>query len=415
MIGLLAITLAAEPDRAWTGVGMQGVRNLSQGRVVREIDYLFTQRTRWTFVDQDPLAVQARVDVRFTVDPYRGTKIETGRVRELGVHVTTPNLAIDVGRSPVAYGGPRLVDGLQLHAGVGEAWTVGLWAGASPDVYTTRFETRYGGGPILVYTRGQHQASLVGEALVSDVGFDRAGGLLQTRHSIDRRLFIDTRVDLQAVQQGTPIADAAIFARYRVSPSLELAGFYDAHSTWRYLSTQDRDPALQRFDKRSQQLGLTDDVPVDEPDPTLFQLVGASARWATAGPLSLRFDARYRHHALADRRYARVGPVVGWQLSDSLLLTGDVLVLYTDEALRYEAGVTAWKTPDGPLAVDGTARFLYSTHGPGFYVDGFVNYVVPERGLSVAAGAYVHGYETHGFTDTAVGGLARLTWRVRGD
>ena len=58
----------------------------------------------------------------------------------------------------------------------------------------------------------------------------------------------------------------------------------------------------------------------------------------------------------------------------------------------------------GPEAADG-----------GFYVDGFVNYVVPERGLSVAAGAYVHGYETDRFTDTAVGGLARLTWRVRGD
>ncbi len=413
MLLTLLSALAAEPDRAWTGVGVQGVYSppAQQG----ELDLVLSERLRWTLWEQEQTTLQLRADARFTVDPFRGTKVETARVRELGVHLSTGELAVDLGRSPVAYGGPRLVDGVQLHKGLGPAWTVGFWAGEAPDLYTTRPAPRFGGGPILVYQLERHQISLVGEVLTSDAGFDRAGLLLQGRTALNRRIWVDTRLDLQTVSEGTPLADAAVFLRYQPSPSLRIGAFYDAHSTWRYLSTQDRDPALQRFASRSQELGLSEDIPQDSLDPTLYQLVGLSGRWDSTGRLSLQLEGRYRHHALADRRYARVGPRVGFQATDELLLTVDAFALYASEETRTELGVTAWYQPDRPFAVDGSARLLLSPQlDPGFYADGFVSWVAPGPGLSVAAGLFTHGQSDSGFTDTAVGGLARLTWRLRG-
>ena len=412
---LLVLTaFATESNRAWTGVGVQGIYSVPEGRVQGEMDVILSERLRWGLYEGDALAVQARVDGRSMVDPFRGTTVESARVSELGVHLSSDHWAVDLGRSPVLYGGPRLVDGVQvLHNA--ESWSAGFWLGEAPDLFTTRPAKRGGGGPILVYALDRHQVSLVGEFLTSDAGFDRAGVLVQSRSSLGRRLFVDTRVDLQTVNQGTPIADAAVFVRFQPSPSLRLMGFYDAHSTWRYQATQERDLAIQRFDKRSQTLGLSEDIPTDSPDPTLYQLVGGTVRWDDQGAVHLQLDARYRHHALADRRYARVGPRLGIQANDALLVTVDAFALYANEAIRYELGVTAWYQSERPVALDGSARLLLSEQRePGFYADGFVNWIVEERDLGVAAGVYTLGQTTDSFTDTAFGGLARVSWRFDG-
>ena len=404
--------LAAEPDRAWSGVGVQGV--YSPPAEEGELDLVLSERVRWGLWEQDDLTAQLRLDARFTVDPFRPVTIETSRVREAGLHLSSPRLAVDVGRSPVLYGGPRLVDGVQLVGGVGESWTAGFWLGEAPDLFTTRPAKRVGGGPILVRQLDRHQVSLVGELLYSDVGFDRAGVLVQGRSALNRRLWVDTRLDLQSVSEGSSLADAALFVRWQPQPTLRLSAFYDAYSTQRYLATADRDPAVQRFAARSESLGLSEDIPQDALDPTLYQLMGGSVRWASVGRLSVQFDARYRYHALADRRYARAGPRVGVQCTDALSLTVDALALYVGEQTRSELGLTAWYQPERPLAVDGSVRLLFGDQRPSFYADGFVNWVSPPAGLSLAAGVFFHGQQSGDFTDTAVGGMARLSWRLNG-
>jgi len=404
--------LAAEPDRAWSGVGVQGV--YSPPAEEGELDLVLSERVRWGLWEQDDLTAQLRLDARFTVDPFRSVTIETSRVREAGLHLSSPRLAVDVGRSPVLYGGPRLVDGVQLVGGVGESWTAGFWLGEAPDLFTTRPAKRGGGGPILVRQLDRHQVSLVGELLYSDVGFDRAGVLVQGRSALNRRRWVDTRLDLQSVSEGSPLADAALFVRWQPQPTLRLSAFYDAYSTQRYLATADRDPAVQRFAARSESLGLSEDIPQDALDPTLYQLMGGSVRWASAGRLSVQFDARYRHHALADRRYARAGPRVGVQCTDALSLTVDAVGLYVGEQTRSELGLTAWYQPERPLAVDGSVRVLFGDQRPSFYADGFVNWVSPPAGLSLAAGVFFHGQQSGDYTDTAVGGMARLSWRLNG-
>ena len=134
----------------------------------------------------------------------------------------------------------------------------------------------------------------------------------------------------------------------------------------------------------------------------------------SAGRLSLQLDARYRYHAEAARRYSRVGPRLGVQCTDALSLTVDYLVLDVDEKNRSELGLTVWYEPERPLAVDGSVRLQLIDGEPSYYTDGFVSWVAPQAGISAGAGVFVQGQQSGSYVDTAVGGLARVTWRLHG-
>ena len=266
-----------------------------------------------------------------------------------------------------------------------------------------------------------------GEILGTPEGLDRLGALAQARLSLDPHLELHARVDLQYPDRrgGSPLVDAAVFVRGRPHRSLDLELLYDAYSSVRYLRSVDRDPAARRFALRAEALGLTEGVPQELNDPTIHHLVGFSGRWhpgldGTRLRPTLGLDLRYRHHAEVSRRFARAslrGGLLGIGSRLDLLLDGGVLMV--DRRPRGELGLSGLLElgKQRLVALDASARLslLPGDEGgvaPAWYGDLFVDVVTP-FGLVLAAGVYGEGLSVPQGWDVAIGGLARITWRVR--
>ncbi|MCA9567441.1 MAG: hypothetical protein KC656_06340, partial [Myxococcales bacterium] len=146
-----------------------------------DLDLIFGQRIRWTLSDNGSTSVRLRVNGQFTYSPGElggSPAWKRNRVRQLGVSIVNDKVNVDIGRSQIHKGGPRLVDGLQVVAHVNNTTDVGAWAGLQPDLFTTDPRMRPGAGPILAYAASRVQASAVGEVVFA------GGGLipLSSRH-----------------------------------------------------------------------------------------------------------------------------------------------------------------------------------------------------------------------------------------
>ena len=426
-LALVGAASAAKSDRATTSVGAQGIISPPTDDVAG-LNLLLAHRLRWTLVEGDQATTKALINGRFTFDPLQDVVLERTRVNALGVSIAGEQTTWNLGRSAVYRGGPRLVDGVQLAHRLDGGWEIGAWGGEAPDLFTTLPAPRFGGGPILVYAQPTVQASIVGEALVDSAGaLDRAGALMQARYSALPRMEIDSRLDLQLPSGGaSPLSDGLIFFRWTPREALRLDAFYNAYAAPWYLTSAERDPALQRWSQRSEALGLTEDIPQDSVDPTLHQLVGAGGRVDTSERVRLGLDLRYRYHADPDRQFGRATPKLTLRglADDRLELTADVTLLYANLDPRGEVGVAGWfePSPDG-VAFDSAVRLLYAQVDgvamPGFYADSYVDWIHVD-GWVVAAGVFATGdfddaFGDAPFLDAAYGAIGRLSWRVRGD
>ncbi len=398
-----------------------------------DLDLLVAERLRWEPVREPRLRLRVVVDARFAFDlvgkprlTSTWSPVEWGRVRRLGVEIESPAMSLQLGRHPVHRGGFRLVDGLQLVTRPRSHWEVGLWAGLAPDVVTTTPALRFGGGPVVALTLPWLQVSVVAEVLGTPWGLDRLGGLAQVRLSLDPRLEVHGRVDLQLPDRrgGSNLVDAAVFVRGRPHRSLDLTLLYDAYSSVRYLDSRDRDPAARRFALRAEAMGLTEGVPQDSNDPTIHQLVGFSGRWRPGDPTALRptlgLDVRYRHHREPARRFARAslrGGLLGIGDRLDLLLDGGVLMVNRQPRGELGLGGLVELGRQRLVALDASARLTLlpgeaAAIDPAWYADLFIDVLTPV-GLVVAAGVYAEGLQVPEGHDVAVGGLARVTWRLR--
>jgi len=404
-----------------TMVGMQSA--WSPSVTAGNLDLLLAERLRWDLAEPGaPMGVRVLADGRFRIDPWRTPTLERNLVRTLGVELSTSEWTLDLGRHPVYQGGPRLVDGVQLRYHASGGWEIGAWGGFVPDLYTTRPALRFGGGPILAFERSWIQGSLVGEVSWAAGALDRAGLLALGRVSADPTVEASGRLDVQVVDaQGTPgLADGSVYVRWRPEDALRVDALYDAYSSFRYLGTEERDPDVHRFAVRAQAAGVTEDIPQDAFDPTLYHLVGLSGTWTPPGAMGAQMGlrGRYRYHPDPSRRLAWLGPelAVRGLAGERLDLTLDGSLRWFDAALRGDAGLTVLlePTPDRALALDGSVRLLIDpkTYGgrPGWYTDLFVDWVLPAGFVVVGGVDFVREWDG-AFADVGYGAFLSVAKR----
>lgn len=423
MISLLlaGVAAAAPSDLSMTSIGASGT--YAPAVEAGEFDLLLGQRLRWTLSDGVAVS-RALVDGRFTFDPLGEDLVRWQQLRQLGVSVEIGSWSLDVGRHPVRHGGPRLVDGVQGVVGLGEI-ELGVWGGLAPDLFTTIPRLRYGGGPIVAWTRSASQAALVGEVLAAEGGLDRVGLLATARHTVDRLLDASGRLDLElaSVEGGPHLSDGQVLVIARPAEALRIDALYDVFSSYRYLQTEPLDPELQRFQGRLLQLGIDLGITQDVRDPSLNHLVGGGVRvQGTGDGLQPRVgvDGRYRMNPNPANRFARVHPQValaGIPLAGALEVALDGNVIAADDSVRYDGGVLfLWEPGDDPrVLLDGSARWIVDEadyDGIGWYTDLFVDWITP-LDVAVVAGASVVQEPYEGLPDLGVSGFLRITTYVR--
>ncbi|MEQ1569253.1 MAG: hypothetical protein ABMA64_26690 [Myxococcota bacterium] len=395
---------ALPPDVSVTSLGVQtwsdsALRELGGAT---DADLQLGERLRWTLAGEpgEGSGALLLVDARFTVDPASdATALEWSQVRQLGVEVLTGRWTVDLGRSLVYRGGPRLVDGAQALYAPSPTVRVGVWGGLLPDLFTTRgFESgviRPGGGPIVVYETSSAQLSAVGEVATYDGAIDRVGALVQSRYSFERALDLAGRVDAEVQGPvGARLVDALLSVGSDPSETVHVDAMYDAFSSYRYQGSETLDPRLQRFADRMQQLGIELGITQDTRDPTLNHLVGASARYRSeADGLAPRFGltGRYRYHPNEDDRYVRVNPAAGLAgIGGVVDLTADANYLVVGGDTQVDGGLLVYLEPaDGAVAVDASARLIWAPEqisGLGYYTDLYLNLVSPDLDLLFIAG-----------------------------
>jgi hypothetical protein len=403
------------PDVSVSTVGVQtwSDSSIREVQAPTDMDVLLSERLRWTLagdLNSPGTDVVALVDGRFIVDPGPEERpIEWGYVRTLGVEILTEKWVVDVGRSQVYRGGPRLVDGVQAMYRPSDTVRVGVWAGLAPNLFTTVPQLRPGGGPIFSYATSKVQLSVVGEALGYDGGLDRVGVLTMGRVSLERTIDVSGRLDVEVVGplDAPRLVDGMLAVVGNPTPSLRLDALYDAFSSYRYLGSDAIDPSLNRFGQRLAQLGQQLNIVQDVRDPTLNHLVGGGVRFqpdvdGIAPRLGL--TARYRHHPLEENRYLRLNPQAGLvRIADTIDVLADAnyiqLNARPDQLLpnqqeatgeQIDGGVLVYVEPPGsPVAIDASARaVMYADDYPGvgFYGDLFLNIVSPELDLIFIAG-----------------------------
>lgn len=426
---LLFVPPAAGTPEEGHAVSSFGVRLEQSGATgAEDLDLLFSERAKWALSGTLPGQPLLVFNGRFVAET--ANSLESARLRSLGVRleIEGADLGVELGRQPVQYGGARLVDGLQVLQGFPRGLALGAWAGAAPDLFTTAPTPRLGGGPILAFRGAQdQQVSLAGEVLWAPSGLDRAGALILGQKGWGTRAVVHSRLDMQLVDSTGKVGlvDAAIFGRLHPTPSTRLDAFYDAYSSWRYLSTADLDPAIRRFDARSDSLGLSEDIPQDTLDDSLHQLFGLSGRWemdAQPGDAHPRIevDFRGRYHPDKSNRYTRLTPTIALEefASGHAGLDLDVSFMVARGMTQREAGITTWFEPGAQrrLLLDASIRLLLGTpetgSGLGGYSDLFVDWVT-ERGVVLSGG--VHGVmeRDEDFLDTGYGLVARVSWHIR--
>ncbi|MBW2257715.1 MAG: hypothetical protein JRI25_24380 [Deltaproteobacteria bacterium] len=421
-----AASARAEPaaSPAMVSLSTVGVQSAWSPSVASgDLDLLLAERLRWDLAEVGaPMGVRLLLDARFRIDPWRKPTLERHRVGALGLELSTSEWTLDLGRHPVYRGGPRLVDGVQLRYHPSGDWDLGAWLGFAPDLYTSRPALRFGGGPILAIERSWTQWSLVGEMLWADGALDRAGLLALGRVSADPTVEATARLDLQVTgaEGGSGLADGAVFLRWRPEEVLRVDALYDAYTSLRYLGTEDRDPDIRRFAARAEAAGVTEDIPQDGLDPTLYHLVGLSGTWEPPGSMGalVAVHTRYRHHEDPSRRLARVGPklAVRGLAGERLDLAMDGNLRSFDGRLSGDAGFTVFlePTPDRMLALDSSVRLLVDPEAyggrPGWYADLFVDWVGP-AGLVVIGGVDMLREWDGAFADVGYGAFLSVTKR----
>lgn len=380
--------------QTWTDSAIRGVAPTT------DMDLLVGERLRWTLagdVNAPGTDVLALVDARFTVDPSSqgAPPLEWSAVRQAGAQILTQRWTIDLGRAMVYRGGPRLVDGVQALYAPSDTVRVGVWAGLAPDLFTTLPRLRPGGGPIVSYATSKIQLSLVGEVLGYDGALDRAGALAMGRVSFERTLDLSARLDIEAAgPAGTRLDDGLLSAVVSPSTSFRIDAFYNAYSSYRYLTSDKLDPDLQRFAERLQQLGIDLDLTQDVRDPSLNHLVGGGVRFQPENgdgmAPRLGLVGRYRANPDPANTYTRINPQAGLvQVGGMLDVIADGNVILVDEGTQIDGGVLVYLQPAGPLAFDASARLIKAADalgGLGWYGDLFVDIVSPELDLLMIAG-----------------------------
>lgn len=425
----LAVAQEAQPERepsnlAVSSLGVQSLLVPELGQA--DLDLLAAQRIRWGFGEVDDGYNRLWVDSRLTLDPIREVTLERARVTRLGVELRRGSLTMDLGRAPVRYGGPRLVDGAQGLVRAG-AWQVGAWAGLAPDLFTTIPRLRPGGGPIVAYEQSWMQASLVGEvALSPEFQLDRAASLAMARVTADRWLDVSGRLDMDwvSVLGGPHLADAQVLAVLRPSDTWRFDALYNGFSSLRYLQTEPLDPTLRRFDQRLLDYAIDLGITQDFLDPTVNHLVGATARWQDRGGLGAamraQVDGRYRYHPNPANRFARVHGLVGVSeipVGGALDVALDGALVEVNSDLQVDAGLTTVWEPgeDRMFALDGSLRVLAAPEvydGLGFYTDLYLDAVITRTWLMVVGVSAVQEPDPD-FDDVGLGAFARVSAHFR--
>lgn len=462
MIGLLAMAWAATPSESnisATSVGVQHWQTGALAEDAQDTDFLLGQRLRWTLIANESLQLRARVNGRFTLSPGDEAFFKRNRVRQLGVSLLTDSFTLDIGRHAVHKGGPRLVDGVQFIAHPSRVFDIGAWGGMSPDLFTTEFRTRFGGGPIIAYSASRIQTSLVGEVLVGGGGLDRVAALAMARLSAARTIEISGRldVDILSADDKPHLADAQVFARWAPIDAMRFDVFYDAFSSYRYRNTENLDPDVQRFALRYLNNGdpRFDAVLQNCFEPKVAQAVGTSFRLRPRGEgvaPHVALNGRYRFGGDEDilqnadpndpdvaavqaicgfddiNEFIRVNPQVGivrLPVLGALDVMLDVNLYSIEGKSQYDGGVILYWEPtdDGTFAFDTSYRLLlnpfdandnpYGYVKSGHYFDVFIDLVVVPVDMTIGTGINVVSEPSPLVDELGVGAFARVTKYLR--
>lgn len=414
------------PRDLWmSSVGVQTTASTALGAA--DLDLLLAQRLRWTLREgaEEGLGLRALADARFGLDLISDETLETTNVPELGVRLDAPRVSLALGRHPVWFGGPRIVDGAEVLVRAGDAFEVGAWGGLAPDLFTTLPRLRVGGGPILAWTRSAGALSLVGEALAAEEGLDRVGVLATGRASAGRVLELFGRLDSELVgDDGPHLSDGLAAVTVRPATALRLDGFYNAFSTYRYLTTEQLDPDIQRFEARLLELAAEQGIVQDTLDPAIHHLFGGGARYlpVTDGAAPrLGLQARVRQGPDPELGFVRIHPEVGvvrLPVLGQLDVVLDGNAISVDDELQGDIGLTVAALPgDGAAAIDVGYRALVDPSdydgALGHYVDGYFDVVLGT--WLVGAGANAVHEPDPAVDDLGVGVLVRVVTYVRPD
>jgi hypothetical protein len=424
---LLVSAAWAQSDRSVSSVGVDGIWDA--GATQGDVDLFVGERLRWTLregASTDRLLVDASV----TYDPVSPAPLERLNLVALGLERANESLVVDIGRHPVAWGGPRLVDGAQVIAREGD-WHYGGWGGLAPDLFTTLPQLRYGGGPTVAWLQSSRQLSAVGEVLFADGAFDRAGLLVVGRVAEDPKVEATARLDLQATETAVGVADAQAVVRYRPRDGVRYDASYEAYSSYRYLSSSDLDPTLVRFAERIEALGIEQGIEQDQLDDTVYHQLGAGARWApdasahAAPTAAIRARARYAPDS--EDRYGKLSGGLGLAglargrlemgIDGSATVQGSPVPATVDFFGDIGVVATYEPHPDSAMLLDASVRLLTSPAGLSRYGDVYLSWLSDaERGprLVLDVGVFGEAGDDQGFVDTAAGGFVRASlWATR--
>jgi len=420
---LLVSAAWAQSDRSVSSVGVDGIWDA--GATQGDVDLFVGQRLRWTFREGATSTDQLLVDGSVTYDPVSLAPLERFHLVALGIERASESLVVDVGRHPVAWGGPRLVDGAQVIATNGD-WHYGGWGGLAPDLFTTLPQLRYGGGPTVAWLQSSRQLSAVGEVLFAQGAFDRAGLLVVGRVAQDPQMEATARLDLQATESAIGLADANAVVRYRPRDGVRYDASYEAYSSYRYLSSSDLDPTIVRFAERIEALGIEQGIEQDALDDTVYHQLGAGVRWdpdaSAHAATTAGVHARARYAPDPEDRYGQLSGRFGVAgLARGRLEVGlDGSATVRGGGFFYgDLGVVATYEPHPESAVllDASVRLLTSPTGLSRYGDLFLSWLSDaERGPRAVldVGVFGEAGDDQGFVDSAAGGFVRASlWVTR--
>lgn len=427
-------------------LGLSGLGVFTDDGDIGSLDLSLSERLRWEFLRRSGTRIQLDIDGRLALDLAGRPMLNTGwtpleltRLTRLGFTLTRPKFSILLGRYPVRSGGFRLVDGLQVLVNPKPEWTVGVWGGLVPDIWTTLpavyYEggpflpslapLRFGGGPIISYERRWLQLSLAGEFVGTPEGLDRVAGLLRWRVAALPGFQTGGRIDLQLLEPGEvgPL-DAAAYVVGRPHRNLRLRARYGAYSSVRYLTSDPADPLVRRFAARALTLELRKPPAWTEVDSSLHHDVNLNVRWQKHPNEErtmprLEADVRFRYHPLEEKRFGRISAKATLTpIAQRLDVAVDTTVLFLTTGPRVELGAIAWLNLGARrnVGLDGSVRVGFT--GPpdkptvDLYTDLFVQ-ALASKSWSFAAGVFFETYSAERGWETALGGLGRVTWKLR--
>jgi hypothetical protein len=418
-------SVAPVRDLSVTSLGVRGDLSVATGGQ-SDLDLLLTERLRWKVLPQLPGETRLWIDGRLVVDTNGTVGLEHSRLTRMATSTQVDRFTLDVGRSPVQYGGPRLVDGLQGQWRLNRSFLAGVWGGYAPDLFSTLPRNRVGGGLFASFSSMGIAASLLTENLFSEGLKDRSAALFQLRFETLPTISVGSRMDVQ--QDGDSswrVADGALFARISPNAHWRVDADYHAYSSYRYLETQDLDPTIQRFAQRAEAVGLTTGIPQESPDTTLFQQVSGRLRWRSPQigeseiGASLLFKVRTAANGIGD--YALVAPSVGlYGWAGGRVDTAiDAALRQSGESFSGDAGGTVafLSQGDADWMVDCSARALFSSAYdgvPGAYLDTFFDWGIGS-GWVLSTGAYAALEHDLVVEELSFGGFLFASFGVRPD